>query len=136
MDAFQFYWKSKHAPVGEGKGEVVRQFHYDELNQIQHWRRMLSVGHIANFTYEGKTYESIEQCYREISGTSKIDWEDPKLECILYEKYMQHRDVIRVLKLTNSAELWHYIAGAGSIRFFALEKTRSLFQLYDKFLFS
>lgn len=64
-DVLRFYSKSKDVKAGKGKGEVVLDSDkYRELNEIPHWRRILSNFHESPFKYNGLTYRTIEHAFQ------------------------------------------------------------------------
>lgn len=74
-DQFQFYSDSANAKPLEGAGERrVTNTDYSELQKIPNWRRVLSNLHTYEFTFEGKTWNSIEH----VLQSEKIAIADPK----------------------------------------------------------
>jgi predicted NAD-dependent protein-ADP-ribosyltransferase YbiA (DUF1768 family) len=65
MDTLYFYSKSADRPAGRGANEhAVRPEDYKDLNAIPHWRKVLSNFYEAPFTYDGKTYRSVEHAFQ------------------------------------------------------------------------
>jgi predicted NAD-dependent protein-ADP-ribosyltransferase YbiA (DUF1768 family) len=62
-DILMFYSKSKDVPAGKGVKEHVHD-NYKELNEIKHWRRILSNFHMAPFIYNGREFNSIEHAFQ------------------------------------------------------------------------
>lgn len=64
-DKFVFYSQSLHDKPGLGKGEFVMDHTlYTELDNILHWRRILSNFHVCPFVYKNMTFNSIEHAFQ------------------------------------------------------------------------
>jgi predicted NAD-dependent protein-ADP-ribosyltransferase YbiA (DUF1768 family) len=78
MDKIRFYSGSKHAPALKGKGEIdtTDGRGYRELDQHEHWRRVLSNFHVHPFKYGAFTYRSIEHAFQSmkfrLSGEKEV----------------------------------------------------------------
>jgi predicted NAD-dependent protein-ADP-ribosyltransferase YbiA (DUF1768 family) len=65
MDKLCYYSKSKDAPVGKGTHEFVSDPSlYSDLNNIEHWRRILSNFYTEPFYFENKLYNSVEHVFQ------------------------------------------------------------------------
>ena len=64
-DKLCYYSKSKNVATGKGQNEFVNDITiYEELNKIYNWRKILSNFYVEPFTYEGKTYNSVEHAFQ------------------------------------------------------------------------
>ena len=64
-DKLCYYSKSKNVVAGKGQNEFVNDIStYEELNKIDNWRKILSNFYVEPFTYEGKTYNSVELAFQ------------------------------------------------------------------------
>jgi predicted NAD-dependent protein-ADP-ribosyltransferase YbiA (DUF1768 family) len=64
-DKLCYYSKSRHAPVGLGANEYVKDPSlYHSLNTIENWRRILSNFYCEPFTYKDKQYNSVEHVFQ------------------------------------------------------------------------
>ena len=78
-DKLYFYSKSKNTDVGEGTNEYVNdKSKYNELNNIDNWRKILSNFHEYDFQYNGKWYRTIEHAFQskkiELEDKEKSEW--------------------------------------------------------------
>jgi ribA/ribD-fused uncharacterized protein len=78
-DKLFYYSKSANKQAGKGVNEFVSNYNeYDELNKIKDWRKMLSNFYVAKFTYNGKTYYTVEHAFQakkiEIVDASKANF--------------------------------------------------------------
>ena len=79
MDKLFYYSKSANKLAGKGVNEEVLNYKiYDELNKIKDWRKILSNFYNHEFTYEDKTYNSVEHVFQakkiEIVDKEKAYW--------------------------------------------------------------
>lgn len=74
-DTIRFYSKSKHRPVGAPDSNEVATHDYSALNAHTDFRKVLSNFHVAPFSYEGKTYRTIEHAFQ----AAKIALVSPEL---------------------------------------------------------
>lgn len=81
MDTLFFFSKSAHRMAGRGANESVLVDNYDELNLITDWRKMLSNFYVAKFTYEAKTYHTVEHALQ-AKKIELIDKDKAFLFCI------------------------------------------------------
>jgi predicted NAD-dependent protein-ADP-ribosyltransferase YbiA (DUF1768 family) len=64
-DKLFYYSKSANKQAGKGVNEFVSNYNeYDKLNKIKDWRKMLSNFYVANFTYNAKTYYTVEHAFQ------------------------------------------------------------------------
>ena len=64
-DKLCYYSKSRHAPVGLGANEYIKDPSlYRSLNTIENWRRILSNFYCEPFTYKDKQYNSVEHVFQ------------------------------------------------------------------------
>lgn len=78
-DTLFFFSKSADKLAGKGSNETVNSpKDYDELNKIKDWRKILSNLYFSPFTYDGKTYNSVEHAFQakkiELVDTEKAYW--------------------------------------------------------------
>lgn len=65
QDKLCYYSKSRNVDAGKGKNEFVNDYsNYEELNKIDNWRRILSNFYVEPFTYEDKTFNSVEHAFQ------------------------------------------------------------------------
>lgn len=75
-DRLYFYSGSANLLPGKGVHEIVADLAtYETLGRIPHWRRMLSNFWPADFTWEGRTYRTVEHAFQ----AAKIALADPAL---------------------------------------------------------
>jgi predicted NAD-dependent protein-ADP-ribosyltransferase YbiA (DUF1768 family) len=64
-DKLCYYSKSADATVGKGKHEFVNNLSiYNELDKIPNWRQILSNFYTEIFTFEEKSYNSVEHAFQ------------------------------------------------------------------------
>lgn len=65
-DKLYYFSRSADKPVGGGTNEYVADpAKYEGLNQVPHWRRMLSNFHVAPFRYvDGRLYNTVEHAFQ------------------------------------------------------------------------
>ena len=74
-DTLFFFSKSADKLAGKGQHEIVKYSEeYNELNKIKDWRKILSNLYFSPFTYDGKTYNSVEHAFQ----AKKIELVDPE----------------------------------------------------------
>ena len=74
-DKLCYYSKSKNVYPGKGKNEFVKDFTiYQDLNNINNWRKILSNFYVEPFFYEENLFNSIEHAfqYKKIEIVDKI----------------------------------------------------------------
>jgi len=73
-DVLRFFARSADKAPGKGAGEsVANPVVYARLARTPNWRQVLSNFHLCPFTYEGRTYRTIEHAFQ----AAKIRLEDP-----------------------------------------------------------
>ncbi len=74
-DTLFFFSKSADKLAGKGANEIVKSTEkYKELNKIKDWRKVLSNLYFSPFSYDGKTYNSVEHAFQ----SKKIELVDPE----------------------------------------------------------
>jgi predicted NAD-dependent protein-ADP-ribosyltransferase YbiA (DUF1768 family) len=64
-DKLCYYSNSRNVFVGNGVNEYVKnRLHYEGLDKIANWRRILSNFYVEPFVFEGKTYNSVEHAFQ------------------------------------------------------------------------
>jgi mRNA (guanine-N7-)-methyltransferase len=71
---------------------------YSDLKKIKDWRKILSISHVCPFTYNGYTWNTIENA---LVNTKR------SIKDITLEKYKQCFEAKKVLLYTQNAELWN-----------------------------
>jgi ribA/ribD-fused uncharacterized protein len=65
MDKLFYFSKSSNKLVGQGINEYVKDPNiYSELNKIKDWRKILSNFYVAPFTYDNKTWNTVEHAFQ------------------------------------------------------------------------
>lgn len=64
-DKLCYYSKSAQAKAGKGTNEFVNDpAMYNELDKISNWRKILSNFYVEPFTFQGKTFNSVEHAFQ------------------------------------------------------------------------